>query len=231
MFLLNHQPRFCILLLLAFSISQVQAYAGVLVVTVEQVTALSWFDSTFFLFWFEKSPADFYAFVTLDGREQQSDYIEDEDDISPNWVFTNVVDPTKGTFPISIQIYDNDGSILSTCGDDDVAHINNNDIVLSLQVTLDTQSPPIAGCQISGSVSGRCGDTIITRGTAPGHTWDSDNAEIHFKVEILDINSVPFKDWDVVPSPDGFDISHLLLNPQWGWQQHLSPGQLLPNFD
>lgn len=232
MVLFTQQTRLRILLLLVLTVSQAQAYAGVLVATIERVIALSWFDSTCFIACIKASSADFYAFVTLDGREEGSDAIDDEDDISPNWRFSNVVDLTKGAFAVSIQIYDSDGGTWSTRGADDVAHLDaNGDTVLSLQVVPDSQSPPITGCQISGSVSGRCGDTIVTRGTAPGDTWNSDNAEIHFKVEILDISSVNFKEWDIIPGPDGFDINHLLLNPQWGWQQDLSPGLLLPNFD
>ena len=218
---------FGVLLLHILVVNQVNAYAGVLRVTVERVVALSVFDPVCLPFCFEGSGADFYAVVNLDGREEQSNVIDDQDDISPNnWIFPTVVDLTKPSLSVILQIFDQDGFLR---GDDDVAIINpNGGDSLPLQIIPDSQSGP-TGCQISGPVSGRCGDHLVSDGGA------SDlNAEIHFIIEILDLSSVSFKDWDVVPGSSGFDdfdLNHLLKNAQWGWQEHLSPGQLPPDFD
>jgi hypothetical protein len=79
------QQRWCYTLLLCIlTIRQVHAYAGVIVLTVEHVDTWSdTFDETCLPLCFKGSPADFYAFVLLDGHEEQSDYIEDQDHISP----------------------------------------------------------------------------------------------------------------------------------------------------
>jgi hypothetical protein len=214
----------CVFLLHILAICQVNAYAGVLILTVEHVRALSVFDPTClpFLGCSEGSGADFYAYVHLDRREEQSDYIEDQDDISPGWKFSTVVDLTKPSLPVVLQIYDSDGFIR---GSDDMGYINpNGGPDLPLQIIPDSQSPP-TGCQISGLISGRCGDHLVSSGARSGK-----NVEVHFIIEIVDLSSVAFKDWDIVPG-SGFDMNHLLNNPQWRWQAHLLPGQLPPDFD
>jgi hypothetical protein len=133
-----------------------------------------------------------------------------------------VVDLTKPSFPLVLQIYDRDGGLR---GDDDIAYISpDGGEALTLQVTPDSQSLP-TGCQISGPISGRCGDHLVSSGPNI-----DDSAEVQFTVDIVDLSSVPLRDWDIVPS-SGFDINHLLSNPEWGWQTHYQQRDPLPDFD
>lgn len=223
--ILPHKWLFA-LVVLSVSVSHVHSYAGILVVTIERVVALSDFDRTCTPFGCIGSAADFYAIVNLDGKESSSkdSYVSDQDDISPNWRFSKAVDLSKASIPVSIQIYDLDGGLRF---DDDVAHINpQGGDSLPLQVIPSSPAPP-TGCQISGPISGGCGDHLVTRGNS------GDRAELTFRIEIFDPASFPFLDWDVVPADPAvsgsFDPNHLLVNARWGWQTKTVSSP--PNFD
>lgn len=197
---------------------QIYADAGFLVVTIERVIARSDFDPG--VFGIGGSGADFYAVVTIDGREEttRDSAIGDKNDISPNWKFSKAVDLSRNFVPISIGIGDVDGFLR---GGDDIADVNpQGGKTLTLQVN---PSP----CQVSGPVSGKCGDSLVAVGSG------SEAAEIHFHVEIQDTASFPSLPWDVVPTDPAisalFDPNHLLLNPRWGWQSQ--PTSNPPKFD
>ena len=217
-----------LLVLLSQCVSQVHSYAGVLKVTIEHVVALDDFDSTCFGFLgCISGNADFYSIVTIDGREEQSAYVSDQNDITPNWQFSKAVDLSKSSIPVMIEIWDNDSGFASLRGGDDPAHINpQGGNSLPLQI-IPSSAVPATGCQIVGPVAGSCGDHLVIRGNTP------DRAEITFKIEIFDISTFPFLEWDVVPADpavfEPFDTNHLLFNPRWGWQT--KPIFAPPNFD
>ncbi|HEU5490593.1 MAG TPA: PKD domain-containing protein [Gaiellaceae bacterium] len=58
------------------------------------------------------SAADFYAKVSIAGRDSQNrgdgDFWGNDDDIDPGWMFGNTV-PTSGSVPVRVEIWDNDG--------------------------------------------------------------------------------------------------------------------------
>lgn len=222
---LSHYHWLCALVFIFSNVPQVHSYAGLLVVTVERIVALSDFDRTCVpIIGCIGSAADFYAVLNIDGREEstQDSYVSDSDDISPNWAFQKIVDLSKASFVVSIQVFDKDGFLR---GDDDLAHISPDGAdTLTLTVGPISQSAP-SDCVISGGKSGSCGDHLVTRGSTGG-----DNAELHLIVEIQDVNNVNSLDWDIVPN-NGFDLNHLLQTPVWHWQFSHQSGQLAPNFD
>jgi hypothetical protein len=171
----------------AFIIPCVDSYAGVLVLTVElvltvdQVVTFDNFDSDP-IFGTEISEADFYDYVLLDGAGKRGPTIDDQDSISPNWKFSTVVDLTKPSLPVVLQIYDEDGGLRFN---DELAYISPaGGVALSLQVVPDSHSSP-TGCQILGPISGRCGDHLHSAGTG-----SDDVAEVHFTIELLDLSSI-----------------------------------------
>ena len=207
-----------VLVFLFSNICQIHAYAGFLVVTINRVTARSEFDPG--VLGIGGSQADFYAIVTIDGREENNrdNYVSDADDIQPNWKFSKAVDLSRDSIAVSIAIRDRDGGLRF---DDDVADVSpDGDTTLNLQVKPDP-------CQISGPVSGNCGDRLFSSGSS------GDHADMRFTIEIQDPSTFPSLPWDVVPSdpldPNPFDPNHLLFNPRWGWQTQTVPTP--PNFE
>lgn len=216
MFTFRPQAGLLSLLFLFLNIWQIQAYAGFLVVTIERVIARDDFDGSGLF----STEADFYAIVTIEGREENNrdNNIGGENDISPNWQFSKAVDLSRTPVTVSIVIADADAFLR---GGDDIADINSQGgTTLTLQVS---PSP----CQISGPVSGNCGDHLVSVGNT------SPRAEVHFRIEIQDVNSFPSLPWDVVPADptisEPFDPNHLLFNPRWGWQT--KPVGTPPKFD
>ena len=119
---------------------------------------------------------DFYACVAINGVEHcnedtpDQDAFEDQEDISPNWPFSNRdVDSAAGSIPIQIEIRDEDGFL--RLGDDhaDVTPSGGR----NLNITVD-----LATCAITGDSTGSCDQTIITAGT------QEDSAELRFRVEV-----------------------------------------------
>ena len=216
------------LLCLSLNNTRVYSQVGVLQATIERIVSLSDFDRTctdvpLLGRVCVGSAADFYAIVTIDGHQETSGVFDDQDDISPNWKFHKVVDLSKSPLSVTIEVRDQDGLLRF---DDDLAHINpQGGDNLPLQVIPSTLS--LSACQITGPISGSCGDDLVTRGNV------GDDAEIHFRIEILDTSTFPFLDWDLIPADTAvsvtFDANHLLFNPRWGWQtKSLSTP---PNFD
>lgn len=144
-------------------------------VTVERLRALDSLE--------EPGDADFYAVVTINGTEfdnkdtPEQDALEDDDDISPNWQFSQSVNLNEGTIPVAIEIRDEDGFL--RFDDDHVDVTSNGGRTLNLTLTL---SP----CSFGGDVSGACDATVITSGTS-----DDDNAELRFRIEVVEPPSAP----------------------------------------
>ena len=150
-------------------------------VTIERVLALDCVD--------ELEPgcdpiygeADFYAVVWIDGTEYDNkpanDPWEQQDDISPNWQFSLPVDVARGSIPVGIRIYDEDGLLR---GDDDPVDVSPID---GRRVDMDVNLAP---CSVSGELSGSCGTTLISEGTS-----GDDDATIWFKIVVEEPPSAP----------------------------------------
>jgi hypothetical protein len=142
-------------------------------VTIERIRALDGFGA---------EDADFYAVVNIDGNEfdnkdsPSQDANEDDDDISPNWEFARSVDASRGSIPLTINIFDEDGFLRF---DDDHADVDSRPgRGLELSVTL-------APCAISGDFNDGCGVSLVSAGT------QDDRAELTFKVEVIEPASSP----------------------------------------
>ena len=135
---------------------------------------------------------DFYAVVTIDGTEfdnkDDNDATANDDDITPNWEFSKAVDIGRGAVPLIIEILDEDGGLRF---DDDRADIRAGaGERLFLDVTL-------APCSVSGSVSGSCGTTIVSASLA----GNSDDAEVRFKIDVVEPPSAPGRRVRCLQSP------------------------------
>ena len=119
----------------------------------------------------ETSNADFYARVTIAGRQSQNRGAREEnkDDIDTNWPFGNSV-PTSGSVPVKIEIRDEDGAdwdVATTAGGDDDSDIDANDGREDLDLDLNVD---IAKClrrqpgAISGDLGGACGERLSEAG-------------------------------------------------------------------
>lgn len=120
---------------------------------------------------------DFYAVVTIDGTEYDNKASngpwEDEDEIWPDWKFTEWVDASPDSIPVIIEIWDEDGFLR---GDDDKADINPKGYKhLVLTLTMDS-------CTVSGDASGSCGATI----TSAGDDDDDEDVRVWFKIELVE---------------------------------------------
>lgn len=125
---------------------------------------------------------DFYPSVSIDGQiftydptQASHDAFEDQDDISPGWVFTKVVDSNKGSIPISIAIWDEDAFLAG--GDDHVDIFQG--VGRSLDLTLD-----LASCAITGSINSACGEVITSTGL------EDDRGSIQFHITTDDEPSI-----------------------------------------
>lgn len=120
---------------------------------------------------------DFYAVVSVDGQEfdNKANAIEDNNDIRPNWEFSKTVDFNKGSIPITIDIYDEDGGLR---GDDDHVDVkpgSGRKLRLSLDMSACLTGSTSA---VSGDVTGACQTTIIVEGNG------DDRAMLWFRIEV-----------------------------------------------
>jgi hypothetical protein len=136
---------------------------------------------------------DFYACVNIAGVERcnedtpEQEQWEDNEDITPNWEFSNrEVDAASGTVSLEIEIRDEDG--LFRLDDDhmDVNPASGRNLFLAID---------LATCNISGSVTGNCDQTIIAQGS------EEDAGELHFHVEVGAKPSAPDLNIKCVHSP------------------------------
>lgn len=158
-------------------------------VTIDKVSALDCFEgSTPFGC---AGSADFYSVVTIDGVElPASSPIDDQNNADPNpdWVFERAVDATKGSVPVSIAIYDEDGAF--RLGDDhaDIDPTNGGD---TSNLDLTVRVAPV--CQVSGDATlapDQCGKLVSSSGTA-----DNNKARVFYEIEVID----PDTDGDWLP--------------------------------
>lgn len=145
--------------------------------------------------------ADFYAKVSIAGRDSQNrgDYSEDEDNIDPGWVFANAVG-TSGSVPVRIEIWDTDGRyedlVPTLDGDDDNqydidAHGGYGDAALEFNVDIAKclrRQPGAIGGDLAGVTNGSQSSACSTDASSPpslsegGDTEDDPSARVSFHV-------------------------------------------------
>lgn len=146
-------------------------------VTIDRIRALDNFGTATF-----PEAADFYAVVTIDGNEfdnkdsPSQDALEDRDDISPGWEFSESVDASRGSVPVTVTIYDEDGFLRT---DDDRADLDPGPGD-SIELTVD-----LTPCAVSGDLTDDCGAPLVTGGV------DDDSAEITFRVSVVEPPAAP----------------------------------------
>jgi hypothetical protein len=185
----------CLLLLGASGAGVAHAIDVKVRVTIERVRALTDFEGG--------GEADFYAVVTIDGQEfeNKDDAIDDDDDISPNWEFSRSVDVARGSIPVVIRIFDEDG--IFRLDDDEADLIEGPARGLGLTVTLapcnvrltdpdQTVSGP--GIVFDGP-EGSCGTRIFAGG------FGADSAAIEFRIVVEEPPSAPGLRVDCLHSP------------------------------
>ena len=135
------------------------AMADDIIIRIEHVRALDKIDPT-------TSP-DFYAVVTVDGKEYKTQRIKNQADIRPNWEI--VANVPRGRSNVSVAILDKD--ILKK---DDLIDINRIDGKRDLDFQVDTRS-----CDVLGFSQGySCRDRIVRGGN------EKKSAEITFRVDV-----------------------------------------------
>jgi uncharacterized repeat protein (TIGR01451 family) len=123
--------------------------------------------------------ADFYPQVQLAGTSHGGASLEitDDDDIQPDWRFsTSVRLPSAATTAaIHLELYDADGAFN---GPRDHVDVTDSDADRNLDLVVDLTSCALGepGTPISGDVTGRCGDGLVSSGSA------SDRASMRFQV-------------------------------------------------
>ncbi|WP_109211768.1 MULTISPECIES: hypothetical protein [Microbacterium] len=122
--------------------------------------------------------SDFYSRVTIDGNDTNFGEIEDEDEISPNWIAEHVVDADVTTsVPVVVKISDSDGFLNF---DDDICDLTagpGDDLHLTVDLTL-------GGCTVTGDVSGQCDSQLTTTGGG------DESVFVRFRVE-ADVDAPP----------------------------------------
>ncbi len=144
---------------LAVSAAPNTAHAHEVVVTIHKVKAIDRIDTT---------PADFFARVTIDGTEQETKKIRQDNDISPNWEIKQAVSTRRPD--IKIELWDKDLAL------DDLVDINGRkDMSKRHQdLSVDTKS-----CRVYGFRGRpRCGTKITRSGD------EKKSAEITFSVDV-----------------------------------------------
>lgn len=140
-------------------------------VTVERVTATNNFDGPF-----DWDRADFYARVRIGDQILESPVWSNQDDIRPNWQFSgslDVDDVVADSASIGVEIWDADDF-----GNRQLADLT-GDADRGLTLTVDVNDClTLAAGAVTGSVSGRCGETLFSSGTAAENT-----ADIRFRIE------------------------------------------------
>ncbi len=113
------------------------------------------------------SKGDFYAKVTIDGVMQQTQFIRQDSEVTPDWKITKAVKPGSA-IPVKIEILDKDVS------KDDPIDINRLGSKRDLDFTVNTKK-----CRVGGFANTyKCGRTI-------SRTGDEDkNAELSFVVTV-----------------------------------------------
>lgn len=139
--------------------------------------------------------SDFYSRVTIDGTDTNFGEIEDEDEISPNWVAEKVVDAdVTSSVAITVKISDSDGFFNFDDDKCDLTAPGGDDLQLTVGID------PVAGCSVSGHVSGACDSTFTTTGGG------DESVFVRFRVEV---------DQDAPPQTADDALVRCLHSPLW----------------
>ncbi|MEM7533832.1 MAG: cohesin domain-containing protein [Chloroflexota bacterium] len=139
-------------------------------VTITEVTALADLDGDDIFC----GEADFYAVMKIDGSSTQTDVIENDNIIFPQWQqsISVLADATQATATIGIQLFDKDENESIWCDSaDDRVLINQDQTDITLILDLHT-------CEISGDITYSCDETITSQGANENH------AEIRFYIQV-----------------------------------------------
>lgn len=148
------------------------------VVTIDRLKAVSYSIPGRALDWPDQ--ADFYAYVTIDGRQYKTGVVDGCDDMRPNsfipyaWVFPKWIPAGKSSIQIKIAVWDDDGVT-----GDDKAYICPKKNEQELWVNYDLNTGKVTG-DASANASG-----LKTAVHAKGNHSSGDEAEIWFTVERL----------------------------------------------
>ena len=118
------------------------------------------------------NPADFFARISIDGQQYQTPVISDQNDISPNWEYRQVV-VGGGVRRISIEVLDEDVSF------NDAIDVNPQPSKRSLDLTINTSVLP---CRVAGDVTGNCNSSITVAGSEIGR------ASLQFRVSAKEVD-------------------------------------------
>ncbi|MCS7158705.1 MAG: hypothetical protein N0A16_13410 [Blastocatellia bacterium] len=136
---------------------------------------------------------DFYAVITIDGEalnnKAENDRWEDKYNISPNWEFSKRVDLARGSIPITVEIWDEDGF---SRFEDDHVDINPNRSKRNLGLTVNLRP-----CSVAGDISGGCDLALTSNGTG------EERAMIRFRIVV-----------EAPPIAPGLRVS-CIHNPIW----------------
>jgi len=126
--------------------------------------------------------ADFYPEITMAGGAQQGGpglEITDQNEIHPDWTFTQEVPLTAATstVPIHLELYDADGAFNGPRDHVDITDSADRDLDLTVNLTDCALKDPTAN-PVTGDVTGSCNVGLVSSGTA------SDKASIRFRVEV-----------------------------------------------
>ncbi len=144
----------------------------ILKVVIENVRATNNFDGPF-----DWDRADFYAQVRILGACSESPVVSNQDNISPNWEFSepvSVADFERGVISVAIEIFDADDFHNRNIAD--IA--SGSDKGLLLEVDANKCVMPGTAGSVSGTVTGSCGAILTSEGADGQNT-----AEIFFRIE------------------------------------------------
>lgn len=148
---------------------------SVVVVTIDRVKAWDYWINTKELDY--PDDADFYAYVTIDGRQYDTGVVDGTDDMSPQtilpyvWVFPKWIPATSGTRQIKFAVWDDDGIT-----GDDKAYICPKSGEKELWIDYNLATGAVTGDK-SATKSGTS-TSVYSKGN-----HDGDEAEIWFHIE------------------------------------------------
>jgi hypothetical protein len=132
-------------------------------IAIDKVEALDSLDNPF-------GDTDFYAKVSIGDATFSSPTTQDDNIITPNWLFFLDISPKQTSIPLSIEIWDEDDQLRIN---DDQADINPH-TGKQLRFTLN----PLT-CSINGDIQGVCNQAFTSTGN------EFDRVFISFRIEIL----------------------------------------------
>jgi hypothetical protein len=160
-----------------FRVDTTPVRLGEVEVVVERLTTLECVDDAL---WWCGSSADYYGRIGIDGIEQsnegrgESTQFDDQDDVAAYWRFTRWMNLNRSSIPIDVRIMDSDGALNP---DDTVDVQPGSGRVLELDLNPST-------CDITGEVTGRCGDILDVGSRIDVSGNQSDRARMQMRIRV-----------------------------------------------